>query len=86
MWSKSVKPRSAESELAEPAINTQRSRATHMGIHFVIIFFIFIILLIFSHRSANAGSNLAAFKAGNNPPSSAVATEATTEIMATRIG
>ena len=44
------------------------------------------ILLIFSHRSANAGSNLAAFKAGNNPPSSAVATEATTEIMATRIG
>ena len=73
-----------------PPTNCQFSGGL-FAIHFfgglpLLLCFKLIILLIFSHRSANAGSNLAAFKAGNNPPSSAVATEATTAIMATRIG
>ena len=52
----------------------------------IVRFILFPPSIEFYYQRANAGSNFAAFNAGNNPPNNAVSTDTATATTATLIG
>ena len=96
MVAKSVKPLvfvSESEEVEQPAsIITSKEIITHSNSLYglsdfeIVRFILFPPRIEFYYLRANAGSNFAAFNAGNNPPNNAVSTDTATATTATLIG